>query len=145
MSTGLAHDAGKRDQGYKTVVASAARSKGDPVYLGKNSDGKLADVTLVDDAIVHLLGVWDQDVASGESGVVIVDGPVKMTVPSGNYTASHGLSILDGAVVSTGAVYPATGIAGEAKTVFGSITTGGTTVTEIDVDLDGYLPFTATT
>ena len=105
MSAGILHDAGKAMQKAIYCKSSAARSKGDVVYIGMDGDG-FVDISLADDALVHCLGVWDQDVASGESGNVIVAGQVTMTVPSATYTEGNGLSILDGAVVDSAAAFP---------------------------------------
>jgi len=138
-----AHDTNKDPQEYKFARAASARSKGDVVYLGKGANGNV-DLDLVDDILVHELAVANEPIASGEGGQYVTEGEVEITVPSGNYTAGNGLVILDGAVADSGSAYPATGIAGEAKTVFGVIKTGGTAVTSITVSLDGG-KFTATT
>ena len=140
----LGHDVDKAPQSFKYAKASAARSQGDVVYLGMDSSGWV-DITRADDALVHHVAVADQSIASGDKGQYVVEGEVKITVPSGNYTAGHGLLILDGAIASTGAAFPAAaGVAGDAQTVFAAIKTGGTAVTEITVILHGK-SFTATT
>ena len=134
---------GQSPQEHVYATAAAARVKGAPVYLGMSSTG-FVDVSLVDDALVHKVVVADADFASGGNGLYVAKGEVVMTVPSGNYTAGHGLKVLDGAVASTGAVFPAAGLAGDAQTAFAVIKTGGTAVTSITAVLHGE-QFTATT
>jgi len=134
---------GKAKQHSENMKAASARSQGDPVYVGQGEG--MVDITPADDALIHCIAVADQDIASGAYGSYITKGTVTMTVPSATYVAGDGLLMLDGVVTSTGAAFPAAaGVAGEAQTVFGSIHTGGTTVTEIEVTLHGK-PFTATT
>lgn len=122
------------EERFIIAKASAARTAGDLVYLTADETG-MKDAALADDTTIHLLGVAQASIASGARGLYKVQGLCDVTVPSGNYTAGHGLKLLDGAIASTGAT--AAGIAGEASTVFAAIATGGTSVTTCSVYLYG--------
>lgn len=141
MSQSL-YDLSKSRQEDQILKAAAARSKGDVVRVKATSAG-LVDATLADDTDLYRVAVASKDVASADYAPYVTKGPVYITVASGNYTAGHGVKILDGAVASTGATAAQPG-SGEASTSFGVILIGGTSVTSIEVLLYGDV-FTATT
>lgn len=146
MSTSQAQ-AGEKYTPIQRVVklrAAAARTAGDIVRISTgHSDGVNADVALADDTNVYRVAVALEGIASGSVGLYAVEGTVRATVPSGNYTAGNGLDILDGAVRDSGA-------AAEAQTYqttqndFACILVGGTSVTEVTATLYGG-PITAQT
>lgn len=119
------------------LQASAARTKGDIVRISTGTtNGVNDDLTLADDTNVYRVAVWAQNAADNEVGEVYVKGTVTMTVPSGTYTAGHGLHIVDGAVAdSTAAAEDASGEV--ANNDFAIIVVGGTSVTEVTATLYG--------
>lgn len=125
--------------GQETIKlrAAAARSKGDVVRISTgHADGVFADVSLADDTNLYRVAVALENAASGDTYEACYKGTVVMTVPSGNYTAGHGVKVLDGALASTGAA--ATAFDDLAANIsMGIITVGGTSVTEITVTLTG--------
>lgn len=135
-------DSTKSKYQEEQLKATAARLKGAVVRIKADSSGPI-DATLADDTNIYRVAVASKDIASGDYAPYICKGPVKITVASGNYTAGHGLLILDGAVASSGATAAQPG-SGQAATNFAVILVGGTAVTEIEVLLYGDC-FTATT
>lgn len=127
---------GQKKFEYLRNGTGATISKKTPGYLDYDTNGA-AYLALFDDATVHHLCVAAEDVPNGEVGLFQVGGRTEMTVPSGNYTAGNGFGVTNGAIVDSSAVFPAAGLAGDAQTVAGVITTGGTAVTEITVELHG--------
>lgn len=125
-----------QEASFITMKAASARSPGDGVYISMGSDGNV-DLTIANNAAVHYFAIADMTIASGAFGLYCVKGGHVLTVPSATYTAGHGLLVTTGAIVDSTAVYPAAGVAGEAKTNFGVICVGGTSVTSITVGLHG--------
>ena len=124
--------------------AAAARTKGTVVRISTgHSDGVNADIALADDTNVYRVAVVAADAASGTIYPAVLRGTCAITVPSGTYTAGHGVKVLDGALASTGAAAVARD-ALSTNTGFAIINVGGTSVTEITVTLFGDA-FTATT
>lgn len=125
--------------GVETIKlrAAAARAKGDVVRIGTgHADGVFADISLADDTNLYRVAVANEGAASGDVYEAVVKGTVDITVPSGNYTAGHGVKVLDGALASTGAA--ATAYDDLAANIsLGIIVVGGTSVTTITVTLTG--------
>lgn len=138
--------ASKKHWGVQTIKlrAAAARSKGDIIRISTgHADGALADVAIADDTNVYRVAVVMQSAASGDVYEAAIRGMVKATVPSGDYTAGNGLHILNGAVADSGAAAEAfTGVS--TANDFAVIVEGGTSVTEVTVNLYGD-PITAQT
>lgn len=135
-------EAGKQGQEILLMTSAAARTKGDVVRIGSSSAG-LLDVTLADDTDVYKLAVANQDIASGVIGEYVVKGEVTCTVTSDNYTAGHGLHMLNGTVLNSDATAEKPNAA-PANNDFAVVITGGTAVTEVVAYLYGD-PITAQT
>lgn len=117
--------------------AAAARTKGTLVRIGTgHTSGVNTDIALADDTNVYRVAVWSHDIASGGVGDAVAKGTVKVTVPSGNYTAGNGLHIVDGALADSAAAAEAPTGATTINDV-GCIVVGGTSVTEVTVTLYG--------
>lgn len=127
------------NQAVETVMlqAAAARTKGDVVRISTGtSDGVPVDLTLADDTNIYRVAVALQDIASGDVGMYAVKGTVTCTVTSDNYTAGHGLHILNGTVLNSDAAAEAP--TGEATlNDFAIVETGGTAVTSVVATLYG--------
>ena len=126
----------------KVLKATAVRVKGDLVRVKASSAG-FVDASLADDTDKYCVAVATQDCAVDDFTPYVVSGPVTITVPSGNYTAGHGLLILNGAIASSGATADQP-FSGEDANDFAVILEGGTAVTEVKALLYGST-FTATT
>lgn len=135
------------DADYMVIRASAARTKGDVVWLACPStagDAMLTDVAVSSSASVRRAVVWAQDCASGEVGLVCKRGPCVATVTSGVFTAFHGIETDGGNVEDSGGAADVS--CGEAVTDFAVALEGdgASTYTSLKIYLLGE-PYTSTT
>ena len=130
------------EQETRTVLTTAARTKGDVVLVVNGETGP-EDLTVASSASVRQqAGVHLYDADSGTRTVVVTRGPVQATVTSGSFTSGNGIE-MDGAnVEDSGGSYA--GDVGEAATDFAIAMEDGTTVTTLKICLRGD-PFTSTT
>lgn len=119
------------------LKAAANRSPGDVVRISTGTtNGVCADLTIADNTNVYTVAVVLESASTNDVYLAARKGTVKVTVPSGNYTAGNGLDILDGAVRdSTAAAEAPTGVS--TLNDFAVIVTGGTSVTEVVATLYG--------
>jgi len=139
--TQMLHDYGESvERETMTVLASDTRSAGDVVYWTLGENGPV-DVTITSTAAVNMIGVWAQDCASGDRGLIVIKGPVTATVTSGSFTAGNGIEVDGANIEDSGGSF--SGCVGESSTDFAVALEDGTTVTELDICLAGG-PFTST-
>jgi predicted RecA/RadA family phage recombinase len=140
--SGTIHEEGDSPQVLIKMKATAARSKGDPVYIDMGSSG-LEDQTIADDTTVHYLAVAYDDIASGDYGDYVVQGEVNINIGTADdFTAGHGLDIDAGKVEDSDAGFSADGVADEGQTDAGVVLETGTALTDVLVCLHGC-PFTS--
>ena len=137
----VVHQEGDTPQEVIKMKSSAARSKGDPVFIDMDSEG-FVDLTIADNTAVHYLAVAAQDMDSGDTGDYIVRGEVNVNIDTADdFTAGHGLDIDAGKVEDSDSAFTSTGVLGEAQTVAGVVLETESGATDILVCLHGC-PFT---
>lgn len=138
MSEQVLSAAGVNPKVTKLVYNStgAALEAKTPGFLADGAYGRQY-IALVDDTNVHKFCVTATDIDAGKWGQVVVEGECLCTVPSATYTSGHAFKVHNGAVGTMSATPSAAGVCGDAGNEFGVIKTGGTTVTEVTLVLNG--------
>jgi len=136
LPSGVSDILGKRFfEGGKEFIfaeADASLTAKTPYNVTYDENGKPLVKAIADGAHYNLVAIPERALVDGDTDRFQIYGAVEdMVVPSATYVAGRGLKIHDGAVAETGAAYALS------DNEFAVITTGGTTVTAIDVFLLG--------